>query len=36
MKENENMNFRDARRLLTGHVGYMKIADVDGIVSKYF
>lgn len=36
MIENKNMNLHDAKRLLTGHVGYMKIADVAGIVKKYF
>lgn len=34
--ENRMISISDAKRLLTGHVGYMKIADVDGIVKKYF
>ena len=36
MIENKNMSIKDAKRLLTGHVGYMKIANVEGIVNKYF
>ncbi len=35
IKQNE-MSIREAKRLLVGHVGYMKIADVKGIVQKYF
>ncbi len=31
-----NMSIEDAKRLLAGHMGYMCIADVRGIVKKYF
>lgn len=31
-----NMTIIDAKRLLAGHMGYMCIADVRGIVKKYF
>lgn len=31
-----NMTIEDAKRLLAGHMGYMCIADVRGIVKKYF
>lgn len=31
-----NMSIPDAKRLLAGHMGYMCIARVDGIVKKYF
>ena len=36
MIENKNISIFEAKKLLTGHVGYMKIANVDGIVKKYF
>ena len=32
----KNITIEDARKSLTGHVGYMNIADVDDLVTKYF
>lgn len=34
--KNMNMTIKEAKRLLAGHMGYMSIADVQGIVNKYF
>lgn len=36
MAETGKIDISYAKKLLTGYVGYMKIADVDGIVKKYF
>ena len=36
MVNKDLLDIPSAKRLITGHVGYMKIADVDGIVKKYF
>jgi len=36
MIENGKTDISSAKRLLTGHLGYMQIADVGGIVKKYF
>lgn len=36
MLDNNNLDLFSAKKLLAGHVGYMKVADVSGIVKKYF
>lgn len=36
MAENEKIDIEEIKRKLTGHIGYMKIADVKELVDKYF
>ena len=36
MIKKDSITIQEAKRLLSGHNGYMSIADVQGIVDKYF
>ena len=36
MFKNGEINVDEAKQMLVGHIGYIKIANVDGFVKKYF